>query len=447
MARRWGLPLVSMLVVALRGRGWRTAVVILASALLAGLIYSLGGWLLPARLALLAALALPVFLFTLLLIKHIRFTIALLIVYAPVEIFVQKWLPGDAGLASRYITEGLLLVLFLVVVVDRLLSDKPWKRTPLDIPLLLFVLIGVLSAVVNGLPAIVWGMGQRILLRYALLFYLVVQVGFNRQQTRRLLAAMLAMAGFVMAVGLLQAVLGPPMNQFLRIPDIVLNATATRKTSGFFVAHGRYIFSTLGRYDAFGIYALYILLLVVAYMLHHRPRRRTWAWLAAATLICLVLTLSRQSWLAMYAALWCWVVLSRKKWAVMVLSVLVLVPVLIMLAAFFFPDLGRYSGAEQERTVLTRILSSVSDDYLRVSSGSGGRLFVLRYVSERILELAPVLGFGPGHFGTITAQYFGYSDAQLLGMEQKDVYLVFDVNWVTLLGQYGALGCWLSCLF
>lgn len=420
----------------------KTAVFALAGGLFTSLLYVGGVWLLPGHAARFIALVLPIFCIGLLFIRHIRFAITLIVIYAPVEIFVQKWLPPGLDLASRYVTEALLVGLFLAVVAERLLSGKPWRRTPLDLPLCLFVAIGIVSAVVNQLPLVVLLMGLRITLRYLLLYYLVVLVGFNRQQVKKLLMAVLVMAAFVMTIGLLQAVIGPPMNRFLQIPDIMFGDTATRAISGFAAGHGRYIFSTLGRYDALGIYAVYILLITLAYVLHHRRRHIAWNWLIVATLICLALTLSRQSWLALYVTLWVWAIIGKKKWAIYVLFVLFIIPTAILLIALSFPDLVRYygsAGAEQV-TVITRILDAFSAGYLRVSSGSGGRLFVLRHVSERILEMSPWLGFGPGRFGTITAQYFGYSDADLLGMAPGDVYLVFDVNWVTLLGQYGSLG-------
>ncbi len=420
----------------------KAAVFALVGGLLTALFYVGGLWSLPGHTALFIALALPVFCIGLLLIRHIRFAITLVVIYAPVEIFVQKWLPPGLDLVSRYATEALLVGLFLAVFAERLLNGKPWRRTPLDLPLFLFVVIGIVSAVVNQLPVIVLLMGLRITLRYLLLYYLVVQVGFNRQQVKKLLLALLVMAALVMVVGLLQAIIGPPMNRFLHIPDIMFGDTATRAISGFAAGHGRYIFSTLGRYDAFGIYAVYILLITLAYVFHHRRRHTAWTWLIVATLICLALTLSRQAWLALYITLWVWAIIGKKKWAIYVLFVLFVIPAAILLIALSFPDWVRYYGSANvgELTVITRILDAFSAGYLRVSSGSGGRLFVLRHVSERILELVPWLGFGPGRFGTITAQYFGYSDAELLGMTQGDVYLVFDVNWVTLLGQYGSLG-------
>jgi hypothetical protein len=321
------------------------------------------------------------------------------------------------------------------------LGGKPWKRTPLDLPLLLLVGTGVVSAVFNQVPPIVLLMGLRITLRYALLFYLVVQIGYSTAQARRLLLYLLGMATLVIGIGLVQAIVGPPMNEFLRVSDIQLNDT-TRRAIRFVMVHGRYIFSTLGRYDAFGIYALYILLIVLAWIINHPQRHRGWYFLGVATVIGLILSLSRQAWLAGYIALWVWAIAARKKWAALILLVLFAVPVLIVLLAFAFPDLVRYYSASEmgEITFVSRLLSSFSEDYIRVSSSAGGRLFVLREVSQRILELSPLTGFGPGRFGTLTASYYGYSNAEILGMTQGEVYLVYDVNWVTLLGQYGTIG-------
>jgi hypothetical protein len=415
---------------------------VLLSAPVVLLLYLIGARFLPTNLALLATFALPVVALGLVLLRHIRLAIALVVLYAPIELFVQKWLPGNVGLASRYFSEALLVGLLLALLLDRLVMGKPWKRTPLDWPILLFVGIGLVSALVNGLPTAVLIMGLRITLRYVLLYYLIVQIGFNQQQTRRLLIAMLVMAGLVMLIGLIQAIVGPPMNQLLRIPDLVFTDTATRALSGFVTGHGRYIFSTLGRYDALGIYAIYILLIIFAYLLHHRHPHPAWAGLAFISAIALLLTLSRQAWLAFYVALGVWALVGRRKWSLLIFFFLFVVPLIILLLALLFPDLIRYYSGDEanHNNFITRILSGLSSDYWLVTSSTGGRVFVLRYVSQRIMELVPLWGFGPGRFGTITASYFGYDNATLLGMTPQEVYLVFDVNWVTLLGQYGILG-------
>jgi len=376
--------------------------------------------------------------------RRIKLFVFLIVLYAPLELFVQKWLPGDIGSASRYMTEVFLLLIFMALVVDRLLSHKPWKRTPLDIPLFIFIGIGILSSLINQVPFLAVILGFRILLRYVLLFYIVVHIDFDYVSARRLLIALFCVAAVVVGIGLIQALIGPPMTEILRIPEIKIGEHVVRSIPGYFMgAHGRYIFSTVGRYDMLGMYCVVILLLSMALYIYYPRRRIMLGWLIALTGICLVLTFSRQSWLALYAALWTWfLVSSKKKWAVGLFFALLMGPMILFIAIYFSSDIVRfYKGDEGIHiSALARLAEVFSSEYRGISAHYAGRLFVLSFVGARILELVPFLGFGPGTIGTPSAAFFGFSNAELLGMVESQVFLVSDVNWITILGQYGLIG-------
>jgi len=415
--------------------------------ILLGLMLGLGcAWIFHAfsgRVALFVPLVLVAGIALLIFMRHIKLFVFFLVLYAPFELFVQKWLPGDIGLATRYMTEVFLLLIFMALVFDRLLYHKPWRRTPLDIPLLIFIGVGILSALVNQVSPLVALMGLRILLRYVLLFYLVVQIGFDHASVRRLLVAMFCVALVVAGIGLIQALIGPAMTEILRVPDIVIGEHTVRSVTGFFTAHGRYIFSTLGRYDALGMYNVIILLFSLALYIHYPRRRGIIGWLIVITGICLALSFSRQSWLALYAALWAWLfVLYKKKWAISLSAVLLVAPMILGMIVYLSPEIVRfYKGDEGVHiSALARLVEVFSPEYRKISAYYAGRLFVLRFVGARILELAPFLGFGPGTFGTQSAAFFGFSNANLLGMQERQVFLVNDVNWITILGQYGLIG-------
>jgi len=396
------------------------------------------------RIALLVPLGILGGAVVLVLMRRISVLVFWVVLYAPVELFVQKWLPDTIGSASRYVSEALLLIILIALFTVRLLSRRGWKRTPLDTPLLIFIGVGALSAIVNQVPPLVAVLGLRILLRYVLLFYLVVQIGFSRKATRSLIIAVLGVASVVIGIGLAQALIGPSLTEVLYVSETKVGTTVLRGgvSSDVSLARGRYIFSTLGRYDALGLYAVVILLLLLALYIYYPRRRGVLRWLVLATGICLVLTMSRTSWLGMYAALWSWALLSKKKLVIGLLFTLLLVLITLVGIAYFFPHLVRYyPGAElSQASILTRALELFSPRYFEVSAYSGGRLFTLHFVGRRILEQAPLLGFGPGHFGSLTATYFGFSTADLLGVEERQVYLVNDVNWITILGQYGLTG-------
>ena len=375
---------------------------------------------------------------------HIRFVIFLLVLYAPIELFIQKWLPGNIGSVSRFASEALLIMAIVTLLFDRVYRGKPWLRTPLDIPFGLFISAGLLSALVNQVPLIVATFGFRILLRYVLLYYLIIQIGLNKGQIQLLLKWVLLMGAWVVGIGLIQAVVGAPVTRFLSVPATTVGDTVVRAavTSGVSLAHGRYIFSTLGRYDAFGLYLTIVLLLAISCFLHFPQYKFVLRWLILLSGIALLLTMSRTSWVALYLAFCTIILLRRHPRDSRFLGGLLGAPIFLLVIAAIFPHLVRYYAGDElmQASVLTRMLEPLSRRYFEISAYSGGRLFVLFFIGQRILEISPLVGFGPGRFGSLTAGYFGYNAADFLGMDANRISLLNDVNWIVLLGQYGLLG-------
>lgn len=377
--------------------------------------------------------------FLALLLHHTRLIVFLVVLYAPFELLVYKLLPEPLGNVSRYVTEAILLVTLLALVGDRLFTGKPWKRTPLDVPLLLFVGAGILSAAVNSVPSIVAVLGMRSLLRYVLVYYLVTQIGFNDKTTRRLVFGIVGTALVVVGLGFAQAIIGQPLSDILTVPETTLGETVLRNISTVREARGTYIYSTLGRYDLLGLYTALILLLLLALYIHYPRRRALLVLPIMAVSVCLMLTMSRQSWMVLYSGLVAWVFVRRN---VKLASILIMAPLFLTALAMLLPHLVRYYSSLEihEASILNRLLELYSPMYLDISAYSGGRLDMILHIGPRILEKAWLFGFGPGRFGSLTANLFGFSAAEFLAMPEDRLRLLNDVNWITVLGQFGLLG-------
>lgn len=373
------------------------------------------------------------------LLPNTRTIVLLVVIYAPFELLVYKFLPAPLNTVSRYATEALLLLTFVALIADRLLRQKTWKKTPLDIPLLLFVGAGILSGLVNAVSPVVTLLGMRILLRYVLLYYLITQIGFDRKTIRPLLAGMLGAAIIVVGLGFAQSLLGQSVSDFLTVQETTLGTITLRDLPPVRLAQGTYIYSTLGRYDLLGLYSALILLLLLSLFMHY-PRRRTSLLLLLVPVgICLMLSMSRQSWLLVYTGLVAWVFVQRN---IKLGTLLILAPLVLTGLAMSLPHLVRYySGSElSQASVLTRLLEPYSPEYRDISANSGGRLYVIFNVGSRILEETFLFGFGPGRFGSLTSEVFDFSAADLLSMSEWQLKFLNDVNWITVLGQYGVIG-------
>jgi hypothetical protein len=103
------------------------------------------------------------------------------------SVFFLDWL-RDLNLISDQFTllPDVILVVLMLKVLLILFRDKKVIRTPLDIPVILYILFGILSGLINGQHPVTTFVGFRFDLKYALLFYLMVQLNLPERFLKRI---------------------------------------------------------------------------------------------------------------------------------------------------------------------------------------------------------------------------------------------------------------------
>ena len=84
--------------------------------------------------------------------------------------------------AFQFSIEASIYYALALVVLSRLIADLALRRTPLDAPLLAVLAVVMLGVAVNNSPIVGSVMNLRSALRYAAVFYLVVNLGLTRRQ-------------------------------------------------------------------------------------------------------------------------------------------------------------------------------------------------------------------------------------------------------------------------
>jgi hypothetical protein len=79
-------------------------------------------------------------------------------------------------------------------------KGKIWTRTPIDVPLFLFIFVGFLSTILNGAPFFKAMFGIRQHVQYALIFYAIVNLNPPRSFIRGLLLISLAIAAIQLPI-------------------------------------------------------------------------------------------------------------------------------------------------------------------------------------------------------------------------------------------------------
>lgn len=365
--------------------------------------------------------------------------ILVLAVFFPLEEFIEKWIPrGILYESIRYGSEVILLTVLVWIIIKKSILQGRWKSTPIDLLLGLFLLIGLFSTIINDLPLLFPLLGLRPILRFIIVFYIIVQLGYNKLFSKRFVEICLLVATFVSGIAILQSIIGLPASEFLLPENVEFGGEIVRQGARQFLAGRTRVFSTLGRYDTLGTYlSIVILLLTSLYWKKVVPKKNFYIFLALSV-PALILSYSRQSWLVTVFGIVILMVMNRKHKQLFLFSVIGGLSILMIL--LFFSGYVYYSSDQIDVSFLNRMLEPFSQRYLEISRNNYGRLFVIFEVSQRILEKAPLIGFGPGNFGSLTSRFLGRDFSSLVDLRPESAHLINDVNWVTILGQIGLIG-------
>jgi len=380
-----------------------------------------------------------------LILKKPEWIILGLIIFIRLEEFIEKWLPrGLIYEGVRFGSEAILILLLIFVLLGKFNQKPRWHRTPIEVPLILFILITVLSSWINSSPIYIWILGIRPLVRYITIYYILTQLRVNSYFVRKCFKLSLIVATIVATIGLMQTAVGYPLTNLLLPGDVVVGETLARAGQRHVAPPRTYIFSTLGRYDTLGVYLMFFLLLsTVAYMFtkERKLRHLILAFLSLGFLA-LSLTFSRQSWLAFGWGLAGVLLFSGKKKLQRTKLAYFIIVVLISSVVMLLIPYAQYFSAAKigEASILDRVLEPFSSRYLDVSRNYYGRLYVIFEVGPRLLHISPLFGLGPGHFGSLTTRFLNIPFTHLVGIPENAAIYVNDVNWIVLLGQTGLLG-------
>ncbi|HEX2883706.1 MAG TPA: O-antigen ligase family protein [Candidatus Limnocylindria bacterium] len=354
--------------------------------------------------------------------------IIVVVVLAPIldRYIVSGLLPPEVVQLAQFLSEGLLLVVGVTLAVRAWRSGTlaPALRHPVTYLLGAFVVLGAVSALLNGVPPHVAAIGLLFTLDAAVLFFLPRFVGFGRRQQVRAVAAVLVVIGAAAVVVLVQAVLSP---------DIL----GLRFVTGRF-GEGYRLAGFIGDPNVFGAFAAAASPFVLLAIPRSSGRLR-WIAVAAAFLLLLALWLSfsRGAWLAMaIGTLGTLLLIDRRA---LLIALLLLVATFVSSQVMPRNLLLPTADGGPERPSL---IESTVDRAGTVGQGRDLRtLFVLNAIP--IVVDHPLLGVGPGRFGGAVADRFPTpvyaeygTDALLTDETQRTV----DNFWLHLLVEAGALG-------
>jgi|GEM_PF-2728893 len=376
-----------------------------------------------------------------------------LAVYLPLETFLLKFVSGSIGTLVKIFSDGLVVFIFIYVLFLALKKNKKihWPKNLLNWLIAAFILIWLISTLVNQVEIMTAFSGLRQLLRYVLIFYSLILLGVENKFIKKFLIVCFSIFALQSALGLMQLILPDSFSYFL-VPS------ATQTSYGSIISETgnigwditQRISGTFGRYDKLGIFLSFFLAIGLSlfYTFKNKDKniKEILFFLLAIGSLALIFTFSRLSWLGFIVALiligWLWQ--KDKKIKTIFLSGLAIL--IIYLFGFLIISGFKISSYEENQSqfnLATRILQTFSKYELQNSYYGFGRIFFWINTPKVVVASSPIVGVGPGLYGSGTATSLQNRQVyNRLGLPFgiQDNMGQIDNNWLSLWGEYGTLG-------
>ena len=356
--------------------------------------------------------------------------------YVAFEEFLLKFLPVSDTVYSylRFFGEIIIYIAFGKLVIHKLHRGIPFVKTAIDLPIIGFYSVVLLSMLINSSPLIGSLYNIRPFARYIVLFYLIANSALSEKRITTLLRIILGVGIFQVAAGAIQWFGGPPAFDFF------LPREATLTIGGFAKEYrlleiGREIGSVYGTLGDTVIYGVFMILVLVIYL--SRIRRLAYLNLLGAAILFFFIarSYSRAATFSALLAGGAWF-LFHHGWKKTLRLALVTVLIFGVLLAVANPFNLEYINPRKARVGLVGNVTGVfSGSYVRVAQKQ--RLGALIGNVPTVLVNKPILGYGADQNSTIEGLNMS-KRSFLLKVLSKNGFK--DVYWVAILCFYGILG-------
>lgn len=356
--------------------------------------------------------------------------------YVAFEEFVLKLLPVSDATYSylRFLGEMLIYVAFGRLVIHKLYRGIPFVKTAIDLPVIGFYIVVLLSMLVNRSPLIGSLYNIRPFARYVVLFYLVANSTLSERRIATLLRIILGVGITQLAAGIIQWVGGTDAFDFF------LPRESTLEVGGFTKEYrllelGREIGSIYGTLGDTVIYGMFMIIILVIYL--SRVKRLEYLNLlgAAVLFFCIARSYSRAATFSALLACGAWYYFHYG-WKKTLRLALTMALVFGLLLAVVNPFNLEYINPRKAKVGLVGNVTGVfSGSYVRVAQKQ--RLGALIGNVPTVLVNKPILGYGADQNSTIEKLNIS-KRSFLLKVLSKSGFK--DVYWVAILCFYGILG-------
>jgi hypothetical protein len=352
--------------------------------------------------------------------------ILFLVFFIPFEEFVLKFIPVSDEIYSllRYGSEFLLLVTLIALIIKKVIEKKPFAKTGVNLPVVVFVSCTFLSSILNQTSFLETVLFIRIVLRYYALYFIVVNLDLDEKFSKKLIKGLISIAVIQFTLALAQVLIGSHINKFLLPRPVTLTVGSYYKewllVQGL-REKGYLVFGTFGDTVNLGLFIYVILVVMIGvYFLQEKPIKKMWLFFLFSFLT-ILFTYSVGLIFTVFISL-LFLTLIKKKWSVVIVNSL-LVVLLFLMVTFYKVEFTDLNASLSFASPLEHISASFSNTFME--SARSNRIFTFMQVPKVIFSQSALLGFGPGW---------------RLIKDKISTYWLGDVYWAQILAQVGLFG-------
>ena len=382
----------------------------------------------------------------------------LLLIWFPLESLILRYTPIDYFVYVKYIPELLLYGVFFagwIFFVKRTGRLIPY-RNPIFKWIILFIIVASISLFINQYHPLVWALGLRQLLRFVLVFFVIIFMDYSKSSIKKILWFGLFMLLLEAFFGIIQYAFGGALDRYLFSTQVVtIGNSAVLGGLEQFWTPGSRVFATMGRYDQLGGFLALGLIMLFPWFYKIKDNTIKFGLFTVffTLLFALVLTYSRASWLAVIVGIFMIGVVLKKDKRIMTGFVFAMLALVLYLGFFIFTTSNALSITDKPtQSLQERVLEAVSLKSWQESYEGYGRIFFIINTPLMVVPSSPFFGVGPGNYG-------GGVAAALLNTEVYDrlclpfgiqnIFGQIDNSLFSIWGEVGTVGflVWLLMFF
>jgi len=369
--------------------------------------------------------------------KHKDKLVLFLLVYTPFEELILKLLPDNFYAPVRYMWEGLLFAMMTLMLIEKTVLNRDWKKSVIDKFLLLFLAAWIVSGFVNDIPFISSLAHVKNLIRYIPIFYIIYNLKPNEEFLKKIFSIIISIGVLESLICIGQAIEGDFLASIFRPKEVVVGGALIRGLDQQLGSYYTRFTGTFARSNELGYYLAFVACLITAG--YYKMGRKSGYLLALVpVLVALTLTSSRISWISAYFAVGVILTKTYKR----IPRAYVIVPLILIVTLFAGATVLDSDALIGDFNMVSRFQYMFTSDYLDIV-GSAGRLYAIITVAPAVFTANPILGIGPGSFMRISEQMAEeevYAMSDVLGLESQVLNYVHDVGYVALFVQSGLIG-------